>query len=90
MLELWLSGAVTQARRSYFPRLYLKITLLIILDNFCKEKFPIDFFPGPPDVGALLGAVAVWSCNSSQMSEKIRGKVANEKHQQLDLKSSPK
>ena len=79
--ELWLFGAVTPARRSDDPRLHLKMIALSSLDNFCFEKFPIYCFPGPPDVGVLQGAVAVWSCNSSQRSGRIRKKVAYEKPQ---------
>ena len=64
--ELWLSGAVTPARGSDDPRLCFKMTTLFIMGNFCWKVFPIYCIPGPPDVGVLQGAVAVWSCNSSQ------------------------
>ena len=33
--ELWLSGAVTPARRSDDPRICFKITVPFILGNFC-------------------------------------------------------
>ena len=39
--ELWLSGAVTPARRSDDPRHYVKITALFILGSVCEEIFPI-------------------------------------------------
>ena len=51
--DLWLSGAVTLARRSDFPRLNLKMTTFFILGNFCSEKNPFYCIPVPPDVGAL-------------------------------------
>ena len=44
---------------------HLRMTTLFSLGNLLK-KLPIYYFPGPPDVGAIQGAVAVWSCNSSQ------------------------
>ena len=56
-MELWLSGAVTPARRSDDPRPHLRMTTLFRLGNFCRKKLPIYYFPGPPDVGAIQGAV---------------------------------
>ena len=65
---------------------HLRMTTLFSLGNFCKKKFPIYYFPGPPDVGAIQGAVAVWSCNSSQMSGKIRERLPKAQKTLLESK----
>ena len=43
--ELWLSGAVTPARRSDDPRPRLRMTTLFSLGHFCK-KYPFTAFLG--------------------------------------------
>ena len=76
--KLWLSGAVTPARGSDDLIVCLKMNILFILGNFYQIIFSINCSAGLPDVGVLQEAVAVRSCDSSQMFGGVQENSNNE------------